>query len=68
MQTSGVKEERIMGRREWAACWCRVERATSTKVLSSMATGATPASVASWRRGYSFFRHRQYKGFVFENG
>ena len=53
MQVSGVKDERIIWRRPpWR--WM-TSRATSTKVLSSMATEATPASTASWSRGYSVF-------------
>lgn len=72
MQTSGVKEERKMGRRrrrgsslleeeeeEEEAGWewerKMRDRAVSTKVLSSMATGERLALRASWRRGYSVF-------------
>lgn len=52
MQISGVNEENMMGRRV-PPCWWIVRSAMSTKVFSSVATGATPASLASWRRGYS---------------
>lgn len=53
MQTSGVNEERIIDRvllPPWRKSFSRM---VSTNVLISMATGATPASTASWRRGYS---------------
>lgn len=51
MQTSGVNDESIVGR--FPASRCNFSRATSTNVLMSMVTGATPASTASWSRGYS---------------
>jgi hypothetical protein len=53
MQTSGVNDERIIGRLP-ANRWI-LSRATSTNVLMLMETGATPASTASWKRGYSAF-------------
>lgn len=51
MQTSGVNDESIIGRLP-ASRWI-FSRAASTNVLMSMVTGATPASIASWSRGYS---------------
>lgn len=52
MQTSGVKDKMIMFRvfRVWRRTFSRI---LSTKVLISMARGATPASAASWILGYS---------------